>query len=354
MTRRHEADGVYEEVQVRVQAEAMPRARGSRMGIDRRLWLRTVLAGAAVGPLAGLGGQARAAMAGDPDPDPADQEADELSRAEARTRKVTSYPLAVRKSAHYQAIGDASSAFMKLTLSDCEQMAADFLEHFRSHGFNVKLPARRMTVIVFRDERPFVRLAENAPPGTMGFYSLPSNWLALFDFRNAPMHPGAAGQNNMETLTHEATHQLCFNTGLLVREADIPLSVIEGLAMYCERRRLFDHGKPGQMNLRRLDEMAHIQRREKWVDVAELLTDDRASFRKNGDRMLLSYAESWLLIYHLMSDPARLPQLRAYLEAIRTRRDRTHRLEDARSHFGDLAALDRELRQESIRLQRGR
>ncbi len=342
MTQRPELSGADGE------DRAKPRTSSGRL--RRRQWLGMTLAGTV---LEGLGGGNRPGWAAD-GPDPAVEEADELRRAEDRTRRVSAFPLVIRKSAHYQAIGDASATFFKLTLSDCEQMATDFLEHFRSHGFDVKLPGRRMTVIVFRDERPFVRLAENAPPGTMGFYSLPSNWLALFDFRNAPMHPGAAGQNNMETLTHEATHQLCFNTGLLVREADTPLSIIEGLAMYCERRRLFDRGKPGQANLRRLDELAHIRRREPWVGVEELLGDDRASFRRNGDRMLLSYAESWLMVYHLMSDPLRLPQFRAYLATVRTRRDRTHRLEDARTHFGDLAVLDRELRQEGVRLQRGR
>jgi hypothetical protein len=322
------------------------RATSGRM--DRREWLR--IASATAAGLAGVGGIVRAAAG----PELAADEAGELERAEDRARRVTNRPISTLKSAHYQAIGDASTAFIKLTLSDCEQMASDFLTHFRSKGFEVELPDRRMTVIAFRDERPFVKLAEGAPPGTMGFFSLSSNWLALFDFRNVPMNPNAAGQTNMETLTHEATHQLSFNTGLLAREADYPRSIVEGLAMYCERRRLFDRSGPGQLNLRRLDEMAHIRRREPWVDASVLLTDDRACFQRTGDRMLLSYAEGWLMVYHLMSDPIRLPQFRTYLEARRVRREPRSRLEDAKTHFGDLAALDRELRQEGIRLQRGR
>jgi Protein of unknown function (DUF1570) len=315
--------------------------------IDRREWLRIVSASAA-----GFGGLERMGVAGRAaeGPEPAAVEAEELRRAEARTRKVTTRPLSTFKSAHYQAIGDASETFIKLTLADCEQMAADFLTHFRTRGFDVNLPTRRLTVLAFRDERPFVKLAEHAPPGTMGFYSLPSNWLALFDFRNVPMSPNASGQTNMETLTHEATHQLSFNTGLLVRGGDIPLSIVEGLAMYCERRRLFGRSAPGQLNLRRLDELAHIRRREPWVGATELLSDDRACFRRTGDRMLLSYSESWLLVYHLMTDPARLLQFRDYLGAIRDRKDSTRRLDDAKAHFGDLARLDGELRQEAIRL----
>lgn len=319
--------------------------RGRAM-LDRRLWLRT-----AAGSIAGVVGYDLRAGAVRAAEDVEAEEAAELRRAEERARKATNRPLLTLKSTHYQAIGDASESFIKLTLSDCEKLSADFIRHFRGRGFDVKLPDRRLTVIVFRDERPFLRIAENTPPGTMGFYSLRANWLALFDFRNMPMFPFASGQTNMETLSHEATHQLCFNTGLLARGADIPLSVLEGLAMYCERRRLFGPSEPGRPNLRRLEELAHTRRRQGWIDVSELLTDDRSCFRRNADRLILSYSESWVMVYHLMNDPGRLPQFRAYLETLRSRKDPTRRLEDARSRFGDLARLDEEVRQEAIRLQ---
>ncbi len=312
-------------------------------GINRRRWMDSVASS-----IVGVWGACSARSA---ETDPHAEETAELQRAEARTRRTTSRPLRTLKSAHYQAIGDASESFMKLTLSDCERLAADFLRHFQTRGFDVKWPDRRLTVIVFRDERPFLRLAENTPPGTMGFFSLSSNWLALFDFRNMPMFPFAPGQTNMETLSHEATHQLSFNTGLLSRRADVPLSVTEGLAMYCERRKLFGATEPGQPNLRRLEELAHTRRRQGWIPVSELLTDDRGCFRRTADRLILSYSESWVMVYHLMNDPTRLPQFRTYLETLRTRNDANRRLDDARSQFGDLARLDEELRQEAIRLQ---
>jgi hypothetical protein len=322
-------------------------ARGEGRAQDRRSWLR--IAAGSVLALDGLGAAIRATRAAD-DPRKPD-EAEELRRAEAQAGHLTNRPLSILKSAHYQAVGDASERFLRLTLSDCENMAADFLRHFRARGFNVKQPDRRLTMIVFRDERPFLRFAPNTPPGTMGFYSITENWLVLFDFRNVPMNPHGPGQTNMETLSHEATHQLCFNTGLLLRESDPPLSISEGLATYCERRRLFGRNEPGQPNLRRLVDLASTWRREPWIRAEELLTDDRGCFRRNSDRLLLSYAESWLLVYHLMTDPARLPQFRAYLNALRTRKAGAHRLEDARAHFGDLERLDEELRQEVVRLQ---
>jgi hypothetical protein len=323
--------------------------RGGWRSLDRRGWLRCA---AAAVVMAGLGRAVGAAQAPENETDKSVDEAEDYRRAEARVRRVTGDRLRKLRSAHYQAVGDASDGFIKLTLSDCEQAAADYLRHFRARGFPVESPDRRLTVLVFRDERPFQRFAENTIPGTVGFYSRSTNWLALFDFRNVPMSPNAAGQSNMETLTHEATHQLTFNTGLLNRKADIPKSIVEGLAMYCEHRRLAGRNEPGQANLRRLEELAHIRRREPWITAEELLTDDRGCFGRTGDRLLLSYSESWLLVYHLMNDPDRLPQFRAYLEAIRGRTDGTRRRDDARAHFGDLARLDGELRQLSVRLQR--
>ncbi len=325
---------------------------GSRgQSVDRRCWLR-VAAGVAAG-FSRLAGCPIPGLAADEPGLMVDEEADqELRRAEERATKVTSRPLRRFDSAHYQAIGDASEAFIKLTLADCEQIAADFQNHFRAKGFDVKMPDRRLTVIVFVDERPFLKFVENVPVGTVGVYSQLQNWLALFDFRNVPMNRYASGQTNMETVTHEATHQLTFNTGLLDRQGDSPRCIVEGIGMYCERRKLTGRSEPGQVNLRRLEELAHLQRRTKWIAVSDLVADDRAWYGNNSDRMTLGYAESWLLVYHLMTDPQRLPQFRAYLKTLRGRKDKKHRLDDAKAHFGDLDRLDQELRPVAIKLQR--
>ena len=66
--------------------------------------------------------------------------------------------------------------------------------------------------------------------------------------------------------------------------------------------------------------------------------------------MILAYAESWLLVYHLMKEPDLLPKFRDYLKAIRPRRDPKNRLDDARAYLGDLDQLDKDLRRLSIKL----
>ena len=323
----------------------------TRRTVNRRDWLR--LAGSTA---IGFGGLMRCPIsalgADEPKTAPVETAEEEVRRAVAVVRQATDHEVRTVHSTHYQVVGDASETFIKLTLSDCEQVALDYLKHYRDKGFDVKLPDRRLILIVFEDERPFLKYAGRVPRGLAGFYSQRTNWLALFDFRNAPMITVAAGQDNRETVTHEATHQLNFNSGVLERSGDAPHWISEGLAMYGERRNLRGPSKPGQVNQRRLVELAHSRRRVEWIPVANLISEQPSWYAGPAAQRTLGYAESWLLVYHLMTEPVRLPQLRAYLQTLRGRKDQLHRLDDARSHFGDLEQLDQELRQASVKLLR--
>jgi hypothetical protein len=322
-----------------------------RRTLSRRDWL-TLAGGAA----AGLGGLVRcplpALRTDEPKAKAGETPLEEYRRVLDAVRKATDRQVHTVRSAHYQALGDASETFIKLTLADCEEVALDYLKHYRDKGFDVSLPDRRLILIVFADERPFLKYAGRVPRGLAGFYSQRTNWLALFDFRNAPMITVAAGQDNRETVTHEATHQLNFNSGLLERSGDAPHCISEGLAMYGERRKLRGPSEPGQINQRRLIELAHSRRRVEWIPVENLIAEKPNWYGGQPDQRTLGYAESWLLVYHLMTDPVRLPQFRAYLQTLRGRKDQLHRVEDAKSHFGDLVQLDRELRQASVKLLR--
>ena len=339
---------------------SMIRALGSA-GCDRRTWLlRTVSAGAV---LAGIGRATTWAGTVQDDKEKDNEKrngvedaARELERAESGARAATKHPLQFATSDRYQAVGDASETFMKVALADCELIAQDFLDYYSARGFAVKPPARRMTVVAFRDERPFLEFARKSvgrvPPNVVGFYSRLENYLVLFDARNVPAIQHGGALKNMRNLAHEATHQLCFNTDLLNRKGDNPAAILEGLACYSETRRLRGRSEPGLLNSERLDELAHVQRRLKWIPIAELLAQDSPAKGGNVDQMQLFYAESWILIHALMKSPDRLPELRAYLKTIFPRMDKKNRVTDAEKCFGDLSRLDQELRREAIKLQK--
>jgi Protein of unknown function (DUF1570) len=331
------------------------RESAGKSGVGRRAWLLRAASSPAV--LAGIAGSATLGRtAQEAKQDPAGVAARELERAETRVRAVTGGSLRSAASEHYQALGDASESFMKIALEDCERIAQEFLDFYRLKGFQVKPPERRMTVVVFRDERPFMEFARrtvrNVPPNVVGFYSRAENYLVLFDARNVPASQRGGALKNMRNLAHEATHQLCFNTGLLNRKGDIPAAVVEGLACYSETRRLRGRSEPGLLNSERLDDLAHIQRRATWISTADLLADDSPAGGGNFDRMQLFYAQSWILIYTLMKSPQRSAEFQAYLKTILPRVDKKNRLADAEKSFGELNHLDQELRQEAIRLQK--
>ncbi len=339
-------------------SRSLPGYKSGEFEQDRRAWLR--LAGQAIA--AAWLGTARASQTGERDQEsrlaPAEQAKLELDRAVERVRSITSRPAITVTSERYQVIGDAAEPFLKIALGDCELIAQDYLDYYQAKGFDVKSPGRRMTLIVFREEpsyREFARkFAQGIPAFVTGFYSRTENWLAIYDLRSDPAAERVAVTKNARILAHEATHQLTSNTGLLSRRGDVPRAIAEGLASYGETRRLRGHTEPGQKNLLLLDDLAYIQRRVKWVKAVDLLTDDRLAFGTTLDQRLFAYAESWLLVYHLMTAPRRLVQFQAYLKAIYPRASANRRLEDAERHFGDLDRLDQELHRTAIRLQQDR
>lgn len=334
--------------------------------MDRRSWVRRAAA-----LMCSTGMQARGKESGDDskkaggserapaapagksshDLTPKDEEQLELEQAREQADRATSRPLVECRSDHFQAVGDASLGFLKLTLADCEALAADFLEHYREKGFKVAAPPRRLTLVVFQDQRQFREFAPKLPPVVSGMYKRTENWLVLFDFRNSPRGSRPAAYSNLSTLAHEATHLLCYNYGLLKRDGDAPRAIVEGLATYAEERRLHGRDHPGRLNSMRLDDLAHVRRRVEWIKLKTLLKDDQGVFTSTLDRVLLAYAQSWLLTYYLMSTPDMLPRFRDYLKAIAARTDATHRIEDAQARLGDLDQLDAQLRREAVRVQ---
>jgi Protein of unknown function (DUF1570) len=317
------------------------RLRDRGITIGRRAWLAGALAGC-------LGTPAGAE-------DETDEE--EIRTIEERALKAGLRPFRTKRSKHFLAVGNAPDDYLRILLIDCEMVALDYMEHYQDKGFKVAFPDERMIAIGLEDERAFSRFLRGlfrgqVSPAVVGVYHQESNWLVVQDYRHAPRtrRDLPVWADNLYLLAHEATHQLTFNTGLLNRHGDTPRCIGEGLAMYGEYRRPNVRMAPGQISTRRLHDLAHYQRGVGWYPVAKLLRDDGWWVAGDGAKLVLCYAESWLLVHYMIQDPTRLPTFRSYLEAISERKDADSRLDDARSHWGDLGQLDKDLKQYSIRL----
>jgi hypothetical protein len=114
--------------------------------------------------------------------------------------------------------------------------------------------------------------------------------------------------------------------------------------MYAEIRS--PNGKPtklGDRNPYRLQDLTRAGKAgQAWIPTLELLTND-SLFDDPATRSLAD-AESWLLTYYHLATKASVPVFRAYLATLSTRKDATHRREDAESSLGDLELLDKRLK----------
>ncbi len=329
-------------------------APGASSGIDRRAWLAGMLAACAWGSISSGDEESGKKV------DPKEDEESALKAVQAAAAEAGLSPFKISKSANYLVIGDASESFRAVTLRDCEGVAADYLDYYKAQGFDVHRPDRRLLVVTLADDRSFIafvfpnsKMTSNKPgpaPPIHGLYNRENNRLIIYDHRAlGPQFGSRPAYQNIRTTAHEATHQLTFNTGLLERKGDIPLCIVEGLAMYSEVRRTTGRTIPGENNTLRLSDLASQQRLKiPWVPVADLLTED-SHLRLPARESLLGYSEGWLLVDFLLKDETKLPAFRAYLAAIRKRKDPTFRLHDAARHLGDLNVLNQELRAYAIR-----
>ena len=147
-------------------------------------------------------------------------------------------PFNTGRTEHFLGLGDAEDVFRDTALRICESLAPEFLRHFHEKGFDVALPKKRLTVITLKDAESY-QAYTGEDPGLLvgGHYDLDTNRLVMFDFRPKGQQPGAVvnpERVNLLALVHETTHLLCFNTGLLSRNANVPDWVSEGLATYVE------------------------------------------------------------------------------------------------------------------------
>lgn len=324
-------------------------SRSARSAIPRTLSRRAWLGGAAAwlgGPDWGSGSPSNAANERTDDGDVLRLLGSDAERAGLKTLRTV-------RSRDFLALGDAPERFLRLCLADCQAVALDYIDHFRAKGFDVAMPERRLTLGGLADERSYAALVgKNLAAFTGAIYNRTKNYLVLYDYREAPARQARSAYLNLRTLAHETTHQLTFNTGLLNRDGDVPVCIVEGLGMYGEVRKVAGRTEPGQVNAPRLEDLAHGQRSQGWLPLAKLLSDDMLVRAGTKIRLTLAYAESWLLVHYHMKEPGRLPAFRAYLKAIHARADRAHRLDDAETHLGDLDRLDGELRKYGTRLVR--
>ncbi len=297
------------------------------------------------GVIAALSGLGSAALAVGQEGKAADRatDAEEIARVEKLARDAGLGPLHNVRSPHFLAVGDAPESHLRQALELCEALGEAFLVHFRACGFTVAYPVgRRLTLIVLRNQDSYAALLGEAPDKDVGgHYDRETNRLVIFDFRprQEAIADQAAPVKNLFTLVHETAHQLSFNTGILNRQADVPVCVSEGLATYVELWQPGVKNAIGGVNRPRMDA---LRQAEDWIQIEDLLADDSAFEPKTAQ---LAYAESWLLVHYLLRAKSR-QRFRHYLADLPGLNKPADRTKIADKTLGPLAKLDHEIKDE--------
>jgi hypothetical protein len=273
---------------------------------------------------------------------PGEQEV--IDQVQSRARKAGLGAFETSRTSHFLGLGDSVERVRNDALGICESLAKDFLAYFRGRGFNVAYPDRRMTVVALKNVASFgAYIGEDPGKDVGGQYELDTNQLVIFDLRSLEGDLNAAKRRlNTLALVHETIHLLCFNSGLLAREADVPVCISEGLATYGE---LWvpprDPKAFGALNEPRLRGL--IAARDDKIPIGQLLSDDDLFFKPETEQF--AYAQSWLLVSSLLKGPpAQLPKFQAYLAGLPKLGAGKSRIEYAESRLGPVRALEQEVR----------
>ncbi len=276
-------------------------------------------------------------------------------------------------SKHFLALSNTDEKFIQGQLERCELMHQMFVNHFRVKGFKLKLPATRLMVAIFSSPEGFESyVGQPMPPGVTGLYHPASNRLVVYDFGRSRML--VAGKNRVETQTtrlnaferahllgqvyreadairtdtnistimHEVAHQMSFNTGLLNRDGDLPLWLVEGIATYCEPTEGGFWRGIGEKNVERLKPLRRMAGgQEEPLPLRSLVESDQWLHGPGGgQRALRGYSQSWALVKMLMEEQPKA--LKRYCELIYARRTPDHRLTDFGEVFGgDLSKIEK-------------
>ena len=261
-----------------------------------------------------------------------------------------------------------------------EDIYNSYRSYFRVRNLKLTKPEFPLIAIVFPDHVDFTTYAARekvrASRGLLGYYHPVSNRVALFDpgqktaatesdaksysqlarlpdnherFARLTLEPfartGVSGNGLRDTIVHEATHQVAFNTGLHSRIGRSPKWIVEGLATVFEapgiRGSSTTHKSATRINRERFLWFSEFaQKRRKKQSLEEFVASDRM-FSK---AVLDAYSQAWALsLYLIETRPG------AYVKFLRkiTKRDpltpyeREARIFDFQQAFGkDLDLLE--------------
>jgi len=184
-----------------------------------------------------------------------------------------------------------------------EDQYRSFIHYFSIRGFKIAEPEFPLVAIVFRNQADFLRYSASegtrVGPNVLGYYSLASNRICVFDQAGGEAS-AADWQENAATIVHEATHQTAFNVGIHTRFAEQPRWLVEGLATMFEAPGFWNpsrfRSKQDRYNRGRLEQFKQYLPHRPEGSLAEFISSDR-TFMTDVNA---GYAQAWALSFFLI------------------------------------------------------
>jgi hypothetical protein len=327
-----------------------------------------------------------------------------LTSEELSQQLLAEHPIGFRTytTAHYVVCYNTSRAYAQWIGSLLERLYKAFTSYWQGQGLRIREPEFPLPVVVFADRQAYDEASRiDLPSGTgniVGFYSLRSNRINMFDLTGTEALRAAGNNGQIETgpnkivqtsarsttaansasrrgslreinqmlsqpsaeplvatIIHEATHQIAFNCGMQTRYADIPLWLCEGLAVYCETPDLSTNRAwrgIGRVNYPRLERFRNNLSNWHEGSLEEMVRDSR---RFRDPKLALdAYADAWAFNYYLIKyEP------KAYVAYLKVLAEKPPLIDDTpdarlaefRDHFGDLHKLEQDFLKQMARVK---
>ena len=273
-----------------------------------------------------------------------------------------------------------------------EQVYDSFYMKYALEGFPLRVPREPLRVVLFDEHKDYLNFVNRLSPvlkRAAGFYS-PEENIAIFyrqksdeafegaqtltkilqELRESARRTRVAGggeiirfaktlemlididgeNQEIEVVTHEATHQLAANSGLLDRKKFQVRWAHEGLASYFESPKEATWAGLGTVNAQRIGYYRILERDPEHSSIEFVVTDKIFDFAGSGFAVQAAYGQAWALTHFLMDK--HLPKLITFykkmaVDDFKTPRDEAWRrkvLATFRECFGDLDNLEQEWR----------
>lgn len=272
------------------------------------------------------------------------------SKQEAELRKLIGRPeMKLKASKHFLLMHDTPAAPTRGKLSRADErlelletVYECFLLRFYAYGVQLEVPTERMKVVLFNEHQDYKLFAERMNPGlssASGFWDGATNTSVFFDHGTNERFkllkqvsdelqaqkveairaraPNTAQvvrtadtismlvdiereDSDIEVVSHETTHQMAGNTGLLPRHVRIPSWVHEGLASYFETPDGATWGGIGAVNESRLSLYRTLEPDREHSNIGFIVGDQIFDYATTRGATLHGYGQAWALTHFLL------------------------------------------------------